>query len=85
MWWRVKRLLRDVWDSLRGPVYALAIIAAAIGAFSPLVYHECAVNARILNETFGTDYTAGDMFWAGETIKTVVLGQKARIDLNDTR
>jgi len=82
MWWKIKRLLRDVWDFLRGPVYALLIIALAVGAVSPLVYHECAVNARIVNETFGTNYTAGDMFWARGTIETLVLGQKARYEVN---
>ncbi len=72
MWERVKMDIENAWDWLKAPVFIVALTLLIAGVFSPLVYRECAVNARILNETFGTSYTAGDMFWAGETIKTIV-------------
>ena len=38
--------------------------------------------AKILNETCNTNYSTADIFWAGETIKDIILGNKHRVEIN---
>ena len=72
-------------EFLKFTVFLVCMLAVLSGLAFPFVYHSCKVEAQIVNTEFGTSYTAGDIFWAGETIENIVIGQKARIDLNDAR
>ena len=74
-----------MFNELKFVVVILSLIAVLFGtAFVPM-YYSCKARAQIVNKEFGTSYTTGEVFWAGETIENIVLGQKARIDLNDAR
>ncbi len=76
----------DAWEDAVGFLKFMVVALVLVGGvILPLAYQSCKVTAKVVNEEFGTSYTASDIFWAGETIGEVVLGQKARIDLDVER
>jgi len=74
----MKYFWTDVKFFLGPTIFAVAIIMIA----SIPVYIGAGHQAKILNEKYGTEYTTSDMFWAGETIKTVVVGTQHNIKLD---
>lgn len=70
-------------DSDWGILVRVIVIFLIITAFMVggcLIYS--ANERRIINREFGTAYTTGDMFWAGETIRETLIGQKNRVEIN---
>ena len=45
------------------------------------VVERAKVQARLINEQFGTSYTASDMFWAGRTVEAIVELERRKIEL----
>lgn len=51
--------------------FLLAIVFIVFGVCTAL-YGTAVYEAKIINSTFQTSYTADDMFWAGSTVKEIV-------------
>ncbi len=60
------------------PLFCSAFMSVLVG----LLVASCYVQARVVNEKFGTEYTASEMFFAGETITEVIVGNKSRLDVD---
>ena len=61
-------------------IIAICIIATLI-CF--LVRTSCIKNAEMINETYGTTYTASDMLWHGEMINQIIIVNKTRVLLEN--
>ena len=48
-----------------------------------LVRTSCVKNAKMINETYGTTYTASDMLWHGEMINQIIIVSKTRVLLEN--
>ena len=60
------------------------ILAGLFGIFFSAMNYGCAVkDSKFLNSNFGTQYTTEQMFWNGEEIKDMVIGNKYRISDDD--
>jgi len=86
MWRSIRNGIQEIfepgWEFFKFALFMFAMVVVIAVPVSPLVYHSCKVTAQVVNEEFGTSYTAGDIFWAGSTIEDLVLGHRTRIDLN---
>jgi len=38
-------------------------------------------NAKVINKEFGTHYTTAEIFWAGDTIKEIIVGRRNNVML----
>ena len=61
-------------------IIAICIIATLI-CF--LVRTSCVKSAEMINETYGTAYTASDMFWHGVMINQIIIDSKTRVLLEN--
>ena len=52
-----------------------------IWLFSYALYRSAEINVNIVNQEFGTHYTADQWIMAQDTIETFILGQKKRLDV----
>jgi len=46
-------------------------------------YLSCEKQAEVINAKYGTEYTAADIWRAGCTIKSVIVGTKHNIDIEE--
>jgi hypothetical protein len=58
-------------------VFFMSLIALLI-LLSSCVWRSSCESARVINNTYGTQYTCVDMLWSGETIRVVVVGEGLR-------
>ena len=58
-------------------------ISLIVVAVVCLVWISCIKNAEMINETYGTAYTASDMFWHGVMINQIIIGSKTRVLLEN--
>ena len=65
-------------------IFLFIVIITTIGYWLlvPLCFYTAGKEAKIINKTYSTSYTAGDMFWTGEVIKNYIIGEKKRADVN---
>ena len=66
-------------------IHDIVIVLIVLALFTSgivVAWMRHATEARILNETYGTDYTAWDMLFAGDIITKVVEGERRRLDVN---
>ncbi len=47
------------------------------------VYYSSCREARVINMARGTEYTCGDVFFAGDAIREISEGTKHRLELED--
>lgn len=45
-------------------------------------FFSCGVESEIINERYGTNYSALDMFLCGDTIRNIVIGEKKNISVS---
>lgn len=66
-----------------GSIFAiLFIFCAGIALFCvPILHIENTKKAELINKTYGTEYTSADIFWTGDIINEMILGNKTRIEL----
>ena len=64
-------MFRDFLEFLSVVFLGLAFI---ILCMSPFIYLSAKRNATLINQKYGTQYSTFDFIWAGETIKTVIVG-----------
>ena len=75
---KIKDFLR--WNS--GVVIFITCVIVVIGLLSWVCRASCVRIAKIINESYGTNYSASDIFLAGNTIETLAVGTKQNINLN---
>lgn len=63
----------------------VVVVVVCIGLLTWGVISSNSNCARLINEKYGTNYTGGDMFLSGETIKEVLLGRQNNIKVEVTK
>ena len=63
-------------------IITLFFVFTTLSVTIGLCWYSSAKKAKLINNQFGTNYSASDMFWVGDTIEKIIIGQKNRIDLN---
>lgn len=75
-----------MWDDLEEQLAVILTVIVIVVAVITAVVIPITISsnrqAKILNSKFGTSYTTADIFWAGETIKRTLIGDKLRLDLD---
>jgi len=64
-------------------IMIVSLVCGFIGFLGTIVYPVAYNDAKFLNSNFGTKYTAEDMFWHGEDIKTMIIGNKVRAKVQE--
>lgn len=62
----------------------LALIMIISTTVVTVNYVSAGPRAKLLNDSFGTHYTADDIFYGDDIVKEVIQGKRSRIDLNMT-
>lgn len=74
--------IRDIWKIFGWFCFIMVCVSIFICVLMIPFYIGACIEADIINENHGTDYSCSDLFWAGDSIKSVVEGNRERIDLN---
>lgn len=61
-----------------GGINMILVIVLIIFSVS---YISAPVQAKLLNQTYGTHYTTEDLIWGGDIIRETIQGDRHRIDL----
>ena len=72
-------MIDKVVDFIMGAFIVFGIVLIFGSPFA--LYISLGKQAELINAEFGTEYTRSDMFFTGETIKTMVEGQRVRVAL----
>ena len=70
-------------DELDVEMYGQILVAAAL-VITPIVagvWYSSSIKAEKINEKYGTEITAKEMFFAGETIEKVIVGTEHNVNL----
>lgn len=68
------------WDMTRLFMVMAGIFAVIVlWVVLPIGWYGAEQSVKLINAKFGTSYTTEQYFWSGETIKTVIEGQKLRV------
>ena len=60
--------MKDILDFIKFVAPIFIIISLL---FAPIIWFFCNMEANRINKISGTHYTAGDIFWVGNTIKLI--------------
>ena len=66
-------------------LWVLTFFGTVVSVASWAGWNGAKQEAIILNAKYGTSYTQEDMFWAGNTIKFIIQGQRQRIDVTGVK
>ena len=62
-------------------VIFIIMVASLIAMVASMSLYKRCREAQVINKTYGTNYSMGDMVWANSTIKEICEGKKLRIEL----
>jgi hypothetical protein len=77
----MKQWFLDFYDEYRELLIIYGIIFSLVGILCSFGYVSGCKQANVINNSHGTSYTCGDMFWAGETIIMVLEGTKHNVSV----
>jgi hypothetical protein len=76
-------------EFLGGTFVAFGMIGAIVFLIMTVVfwagYSGAPMRAKLLNEAYGTHYTADDIFWGDDIIRQTIQGSRQRIDLTGVK
>jgi hypothetical protein len=76
-------------EYLGGALAAIGMIGGIIFLIVTLIfwsgYSAAPMRAKLLNEAYGTHYTADDIFWGDDIIRQTIQGSRQRIDLTGVK
>lgn len=67
----------DVWFGIFGCLFVIILIGITCE------YIAACREAALINSKFKTNYRGGDLFWAGDVIKSTLVGKRKRIKLEE--
>jgi hypothetical protein len=81
----VKLVISLSWqhDWIGAVICALGLIAMLASLPMSINWWSAKKDANFINKTYGTAYTQEDLFWNGDEIKTMVIGSKNRIKIEN--
>jgi hypothetical protein len=58
-----------------------SVLFSVIAFVISLAWISSEKQAQVINKEYGTHYTTSEIFWTGDTITKVIVGNKNRIEL----
>lgn len=62
--------------------FIVLVLTISYWLLVPICFYSSNKEAELINKTYSTSYTAGDIFWTGGIIKDYLLGEKKRVEVS---
>lgn len=70
-------------DWIGAVICALGLLAIMASVLMSINWWSAKKDASFINKVYGTSYTQEELFWNGKDIKTMVIGNRSRVKLEN--